>query len=103
MRLTGASSHSNSSSAIRAAISAPYPHERLSSWTTRALPVFFTLRTMAGQSYGARVRRSRTSAWMPSASACRAAASARWTSAPKVTTVTSPPSRGTDARPNGIM
>src|SRR5439155_1308670 len=40
MRITGASRSLNASSAISAAISAPAPNMRLSSYTTKHLPVF---------------------------------------------------------------
>ena len=68
-----------------------------------ARPVLRTLAAIASQSYGLSVRRSRISASTPFRASCFAATSERCTSAPKVTTVTSRPSRTTAALPNGIV
>ena len=64
-RFTGASRYSNRLSAIHAAISAPYPQDRLSSYTRSAFPVFFTLAETASWSHGESERRSITSTDTP--------------------------------------
>ena len=58
---------------------------------------------IVSQSNGMSERRSMTRTLMSSLSACCAASSVRWTSAPQVITVTSRPSRRTAARANGIV
>ena len=103
MRLTGASSRWNNSSAIRAAISAPQPHDRLSSYATTTRFVFPTEAAIASQSYGWIVRRSITSASIPSSASLFAARRLRSTSAPYVTIVTWSPARAIRALPNGTM
>ena len=93
-----------STSAIRAANSAPIPHESESSWTITTRFVFFTDSAIASMSNGLMVRRSITSVEIPERSATSfAATSERCTSAPQVITVTSVPSRAVRAFPNGIM
>src|SRR5581483_4144013 len=58
IRFTGASSDSNASSAIVAAISAPKPPVRVSSWRTSTFDVFRTLSSAASLSHGSTLRRS---------------------------------------------
>ena len=86
---------------MRAAISAPKPQVSWSSWATITRLVSRTACAIVSQSKGIRVRRSMTRTLMPSASACCAATSERWTSAPQVITVTSVPGRRTAALPKG--
>jgi len=90
MRFTGASSSSNASSAIVAAISAPKPPVRVSSCSTSTFDVFRTDWSTAALSHGITVRRSMIST--ERSSICCAAAVAVYTMAPHVTTVTSSPS-----------
>ena len=65
-------------------------------------PVFLADSTMVSTSMGTRVRRSTTSASMPSAASSAAAASARSTIPEYVTIVASAPARFTSAWPNGM-
>ena len=91
-RRTGPSSHGNSSSAIRAATSAPIPKESASSCATITLLVRRTESATVSMSSGDSVLRSITSVLMPCrSSATRAASIVRFTSAPQVTTVRSRP------------
>ena len=64
-RATGASRSRNASSATTAAISAPNPPVRKSSWTIRQRRVRRTLSSTISRSHGLRVRRSITSALIP--------------------------------------
>ena len=65
-RVTGPSRYSNASSAMIPATSAPMPPAFVSSWTMSAFPVFCTDARTVSRSMGRTVRRSTTSALMPS-------------------------------------
>ena len=95
-RATGASRSRKASSATTAAISAPKPPVRRSSWTIRQRRVRRTLSSTVSRSHGISVLRS-----MTSAETSFAASSQRGTIAPQVTMVMSSPWRTFFARPNG--
>ena len=84
-RITGASSHSNASSAMMAEISPPMPPVKEDSCKTSARFVFLTVSRIASLSIGASVRKSITSICKPSSfSKISAASSAFKTCAPNV-------------------
>src|SRR5690606_30662779 len=97
-RSIGASRSKNASRASTAAISAPKPAVRLSSWTIRQRRVLRTDSSTASRSHGASVRKSSTAA---STADCAAALSQRSTMAPQVTIVSSAPGRINFALPKG--
>ena len=102
-RSTGASSSSNSSSAIWAE-SSPAKLPRLtSSETMMALWVLETDCTIASQSSGTSVRRSSTSASIPCSASVLAASSEKLTSRLQVMMVMSLPSRLMSACPRGMV
>src|SRR5262249_55822119 len=74
-RFTGASSQRHASSAISAATSEPTETLKLSSYTTRHLPVLRADARIASRSSGYTVRRSTTSTLQPSPSRLLAASS----------------------------
>ena len=76
MRFTGASRSSNASSEIDAAISAPKPPVRVSSWRTSTFDVLRTDSSTAVLSHGMTVRRSTISTESPSPASCSAASPA---------------------------
>src|SRR5438046_2933494 len=73
MRITGASRPSKASSAMSAAISAPAPNRRLSSYTIKHFPVFRASRRIVAASSGRRLRTSTTFTDTPSPASVPAA------------------------------